>query len=399
MPEFLSAQYKFELADSGTFRNIGELDQARGRNLKLTHNKAGAAGFNIPMNDDLGFQIYPIKHMIKVKRKGSNGVWDTLWSGPVWTVDDDVPGNKINVTAVGWLQMLEKRILRADTNHFLIPDADIIFDFLNKANQNPITYDPYFPGGYAYDVIPGGPSPSLLTVGSKIGPTFQQRTINYTRGVQMLSEIARLCDVESGCDIWVDPSRWERPLHCYTRRMNDRTKVQFGYNTGAGNLSGFGRNFDPTTIVNFMFAAGAAIVTPAVADTRTFTNPTTNPPKLGENSQKSYGLFEETATLSDVTDPGVLSTYAGGEVLIRSVPRVTYSLSPFPWTQETDHIPEPFIDYTVGDKVYFSAKSDPNEQGQRRIDIRRQAVRIFEMNVNIDDNGNENLGQLGVSPA
>jgi hypothetical protein len=389
-------KWKFLLANSGDYSNVGELSGARSRQLQLTLNKSGSLSFTAPLNDPVASQIYPITHCIKAMRLGSDNVWRTIWSGPVWTIDEDISGERITVNAVGWLQMLEKRLIRSDLTYTNQTDADIILALLALANMNPIvigTPDTGILPGYSFSVMPGGPSPSLITAGTKTG-TFQNRTIAYQRGANILQEIQRLTEIESGCDIWIDPTTWQRSLNLYDRLMTDRTDVLFAYNWGPSNIQQFGRQFDPSSLVNFIYVAGAPVIPPAYADTKTFPDPTQNPPKLGENSQKTYGLWEEMSALSDVTKSNVLTSYAAGEILIRSSPRIIYTFTPFPFvTEAKGKIPEPFIDYKVGDKVYLSARY------ANRIWIDKQAVRIFGIQLSIDDNGNETLGAIQTSPS
>jgi len=109
-----SPQWKFILANSSDMSNIGELTQARGRQLQLALNRPGAASFTIPLDDELGNGIWPITHAVKAYRKGSDDLWQHVWSGMVWTIEEDISGNRLSVNVVGWLQWLEKRILRRD---------------------------------------------------------------------------------------------------------------------------------------------------------------------------------------------------------------------------------------------------------------------------------------------
>jgi hypothetical protein len=67
-----------------------------------------------------------------------------------------------------------------------------------------------------------------------------------------------------------------------------------------------------------------------------------------------------------------------------------FSFTPFPWTDGSS-VPEPFVDYRIGDRVRLVAKHDP------RIDVNTN-VRIFGINVGISEEDNEALGQLQVYP-
>jgi len=108
----------------------------------------------------------------------------------------------------------------------------------------------------------------------------------------------------------------------------------------------------------------------------------------------TYGLIEQSVSLSDAKTSQILATYAGAEVLLRSSPRVIYSMTPLPFTEQIGpgRVPEPFVDYTLGDKVYLTARF------KGRFSVNKQGIRIFGMTVTPDDNGNEVLGALQVSP-
>src|SRR6185436_10101730 len=129
--------------------NIGELTQARGRQLQLALNRPGAASFTIPLDDELGNGIWPITHAVKAYRKGSDDLWQHVWSGMVWTIEEDISGNRLSVNVVGWLQWLEKRILRRDKAYTgnnpatTAPwtDAEILYDILVDANTTTLTWD------------------------------------------------------------------------------------------------------------------------------------------------------------------------------------------------------------------------------------------------------------------
>ena len=484
-----SPQWKFILANSSDMSNIGELTQARGRSLQLALNRPGAASFRIPLNDDLGNGIWPITHAVKAYRLGSDNLWQHIWSGFVWTLDEDISGNNLNVNVVGWLSMLEKRILRRDKAYTgnnpatTAPwtDAEIIYDILADANTTPVAWDNNYviPKPWTNGVTPqpvpvwqGAISPAntaptltkvvgaqtaadtvieitggtggnfavgdwvrnqrtletvavtasaagALTVTRAVGTVIaaamndldqlytvykpanttatawrSHERLNYgiTKGASMLAEINRLTEIENGLDIEVDPGT--RVLNLWEKKIRTRTDAVFGFGFGPNNLSQFGRQLDPSTIVNYIYVGGRdSTVLPASADTKLFPNPSQNPPKLGENSQVTYGLIEETTALSDGKNTEILGTYAAGEIIVRSSPRIIYAMTPFPFTtQAKGQIPEPFVDYIIGDKVYLTAYS------KGRIDIRNQGIRIFGINVEIDDDGNEKIGQLQTSP-
>lgn len=386
---------------------IGELTQARSRSLQLVHNKPGSASFTTPIDDIVSSVLYPLTHGIKAYRQGSSGAWQLIWSGMVWTINEDVTGQQLQVDCVGWMQMLEKRLLRRVKQYTALnnagaawTDADIILDLMNDANATTITWDTNHPSNYIVPVRVGASpaTPTLITSDptSKIGsfPAAKNRIYTIAKGANIAQEIQRLVDIENGSDVWLNPGT--RKLFVYDKKMTDRPNTVFGYNWGPNNLKQLARSFDPSSLVNYLYVVGADIgVVPAYADTQgvTFPSPTTNPPLMGDDTQEVYGLWEETAALSDGRTTDILLAYAGSEVLLRSIPRQQYTLTPIPWTSErTGNVPEPFVDYDLGDKVYFSART------ARRVSIQKQGVRVFGINVGINDDGNEEIGQLQVSP-
>ena len=107
-------------------------------------------------------------------------------------------------------------------------------------------------------------------------------------------------------------------------------------------------------------------------------------------SQILYGPFEEVYALSDVTSQDILWSYAGAEVLLKKDPRQLHIITPGQWTEDNS-VPEPFVDYDIGDQVAFTAKSLP------RVSIAQQ-VRIFGISVSVDEEENEKLGQMQLYP-
>ena len=99
------------------------------------------------------------------------------------------------------------------------------------------------------------------------------------------------------------------------------------------------------------------------------------------------GIVEEVANLSDAKNSDILQYYAAGEVAVRSSPRKTYSITPFPYFTN-GRVPEPFVDYDIGDIVTLSAKWG------KRINIEGEPLRVFGMSFNIDEEGNERPGPL-----
>jgi hypothetical protein len=156
--------------------------------------------------------------------------------------------------------------------------------------------------------------------------------------------------------------------------MIDRTDTLFGYNKFPNNVSeDFSVTPDPSSICNYFRAIGQ--MSEGLAQ--------------DAPSQAEYGLFEETGSLSDVADANILVAYAGAEVAVRATPRITYNFTPF-IAGEFNQV-DPFEHYDIGDIVYLSYDNGLYEENQR-------AVRIFGFSVQVNENGNEKVTNVLLSP-
>lgn len=364
-----SPRWRFELITSATMGRLGEIDQARDRQLTLAYLKPGGASFTIPANYEMFSGVEPIKHGIIAYR---NDI--AKWSGMIWNIDEqlgDLTG-RIPVTVVGWPEILNHRVFRQDVSYPPLGVGSITGGGVVFADPSgtPGTQG-YFPGG-------------LLTIANAQRNTWiiegtnadkMNRVVTYANGESIGSAFNALVDVEAGFDWTLDPLSRVMDIRNWDAYPDYSSTAHFGYNRATYNVAQFGRQFDASTIVNRMTAMG----------------------KYGGGlaedipSQNNYQLFEEFVQLSDVVDPNVLLGFAGGEVVLRSSPRIIYSLQPFPYSPGGS-VPEPFVDYDLGGKILVSAYKAP------RLDLQNQAMRVFGMNFSITNEGNEKLGALAVTP-
>jgi hypothetical protein len=208
-----------------------------------------------------------------------------------------------------------------------------------------------------------------------MGPAPRNKTVQkYT---YVGATIEELQGIENGGDIVVNPLTREVTWHRKYRRVRD--DVVLGFQWGPRNVRAFGRNLESDSQVNYLVTSGAPGTTPQYAHDTT--------------QQSTIGLLEESVVLADVKDNNVLLAYSGGEILIRNNGLITYTVQPFPLPYDRpSNVPEAFLDFRVGDQVRLTAVHPP------RVGIRGQAVRIFGMSVDIDDNGVAALGPLQVAP-
>lgn len=252
--------WKFILATTSTSAAIGELANARARQLQITLNKPGSLSFSLHMEDTLATRIAPITTFIQAYR---NGV--LKWSGPVWTIEEDVPDNFMKVTAMGWLELLNHQIIMADVNYSAVDAGTIATNLLALANAQRATG---------------------ITAGSVTAT--QTRTRAYKAYQNIGQEIAALSSVEAGFDYEVTASK---VFNVYSQRMTDQTSIVFGYNFGPNNVASVNRTSDASTLLNKIIVLGK------------------NASILAEDnsSETTYGIFADSASLSEVTGTTVSS--------------------------------------------------------------------------------------------
>lgn len=361
--------WKFILAQTSDNVNIGELEVTN-KQLQLVLNRPGGLSFKIPMDQSLADEILAYRTYIKAYRNGSTGP-QLVWSGPVWNYQESAHENSMNVSAVGWFELLNKRSMFYEKIYTTQFGGTIALDVLAIANaqrDGALTGSPLNGTGTL--------RPTGIVVGTR--NDTQTRTITYQQWHNIGQIITELSDIENGYDFEITPDT--RTLNIYNSAFpgtlrRDRTQAQFGYQWGPNNLLSFSRSVDMSTLVNSQFATGR--YGHALSQNTT--------------SMDTYGMFTDVQNLQDVNNNTILQAFANGEVAIKSFPRVLYTLLPHPWGVMHTHVPEPFVDYRIGDHVYLSANTP-------RFSVSHQAVRVYGMNISIDDNGTERLTDLQVSP-
>lgn len=341
----MAGEWVFELGNSSDLSKIGELTQARNKQLTLTLNKAGAASFTLPLDDVLAASVQEVSTCLTVRRRFNNNVFNVVWSGYVSGISEQTP-NQMTVNCTGWLQSLEKKFIKFDTNFNLTDAGSIAQSILSKINA-------------------AESAPAYVFNG--ITETTVIRTRQYKAYEQVLKIIQDLSDIESGYDMVVDPVT--RKLNIYVKAMVDRLNLPFEYKY---NIQEISRSSDTSRLVNRIIVQGGAGTFVSQADDFL--------------SQAKYGVFEEYVTLSDVTDQLILAAYANAEIAIRSQPlRIyTFSLNKSPISSGN---PKLFIDYNIGDKIYLTARKG-------RIQEKNKPVRIFSLSVNINETGNEQVSNI-----
>jgi hypothetical protein len=336
----IDANWVFHLADRNG-NALGELSSARGKQLTLGLNRPGQCSFNLPMEDTLAQDVSVLDTQIKVYRDGV-----LRWSGPVWSITEELPASRMNVTAVGWFEILNRRFLSQDVSYATTDAGAIATALLADANAT---------------------SATGITIGSV--ETTQNRTRTYKKYQNIGQEINALSEIESGYDWYIDPLTKELDISAVRRTFQTDTVFVYG-----SSISSISRQILGETVANKIFAMGNSTVGSAQDST----------------SITRYGLLEAQESLSEVNSTTIIAAFANAEVVIRKDPRQIIDMVPFPWTP-TNSVPRLFEDYDIGDVVYVDV-----DYGT--LQLARQAVRVFGVTINIDENGNERISSVETSP-
>src|SRR3954447_21432531 len=359
---------------------IAELVYARNTSIEMVLNRPGACRFQIYLDDDRTQLITPVHTCILAVRDGI-----VRWSGPVWTVEHDIAGGHANVSAVGWLDLLEKRKIRDVVPRPKEDDRDRIEAIFAAMNAQVDTDGTLLPPPLWYVSHEGFER-------SEFGDNVQLPPKTYERGNPIGSLINELVEVEFGIDITVSPTTREMTSHrsllvpgsaLYGYGV-DRPNALFAYGLAPDNLSGITQQVDASTLANVINATGSAGAIRSTDD---------------PHSILIYGAFEEDFSMGDTgVSLETLQIGAAAEVFYRSNPRVTWQATPFPWTPG-GNVPRLFDDYNIGDVCRLAAKRSWVRVPARLDEGVVQPVRVFGATINLDDNGDERVTALQFAPS
>jgi hypothetical protein len=399
-------KWRFNLRQSKDLSLIGELTGASGKSLTLGHNTPGSANWDYSMSDELAKYIQPINTCISAERynwratlalnnAGTHGqVWDWIWSGFVLPLDEDWTNDRMKVSCVGWAQRLAMRQLKRDKVYTNVDDAQIYMDLLSEMNLSNFPDASNYPVPTVVGSNPssptwmywGGVKPNEGDGGVTAYRTRSPISLTKTKNQFVLPIFSELSGIEDGADWLVDPKT--RLLQVYRKHCtrHDGIKapaVVVAFRWGPNNLAQFSRNVAADQKANYVLVTGAPGVTAGYSDNKT--------------DQAVNGLIESLTQWTDAKDNSVLMAEAAAQIIMRKDGKITYGITPFTYAGDIGApptaVPEPFVDYNpVGDE--FMLKASHPVRG----DIPMGVVRSFGVTVTIDEENNEQLGQLQVAP-
>jgi Siphovirus ReqiPepy6 Gp37-like protein len=341
----MAIAWRFFLARSSdpTYR-ICELRDAKQRQLTLDMLRPGSFQATVPFDSETAKNVTPWRTCVVAERLGV-----PRWSGPITTVRGSFASKQVSITAAGWLDILNHRIVRVKRTFTDIDAGTIASSVVDDANAISAT---------GLDVT--------------YVQTTQPRSITYEIGTFVGQIIQSLAEIEDGYDFTVDPITKE--IRIYVQKSQTRPNTVFAIGAPPHNVSELAVHEDGTTLCNHFLVKGELNWAEA----------------NDAPSQSNYGVFDDFESIDTKAD-NVLLAYAGVETILRATPRITFEITPYPWSPD-GAVPGFGVDYDIGDVVYLTAQGG-------RYDITRQAQRIYGAALNIDEEGDERVGTLRTVPS
>jgi hypothetical protein len=367
--------WRWYLGRSSNLELLGELDGARSRKLNLALNNPEAASFSISVLDPVAALIEELSTCLVAYRNGVR-----MWTGPVWTVGDELPEGITEVSCIGWFELLNHRILKCGPNApATMPTTTATSMTYTETDQTAIMAELFLrtllDGSFLNPNIFLGSVPSTVANGGS-------RNITYQQGQNLGQAISTMANVENGFDFRLDPNTLlfnmyygdvapDIPGTTINGRGQDRPNTVFGYNWGPSNIKQFKRTGDASKVINDAYVLGQYGL-----------GAQQEPGSISE-----YGKFSSLTSLSDVVSDTILEAYAAAEVAVHSQPQKIYTFDMLPYRGVGD-VPQPFIDYDIGDMGRLGVN-----KGRVVIPAPGSAsalpVRIFAFELEISDEGVE----------
>lgn len=332
-------------------RNADITSQAHDLQLDLALNQAGSCSFNLPLSTEFTQYLDPIRDCVIVQKNKA-----VVWSGMIWSKEEDFTGAKISISAVGWYEILHKRYSTANTLTYTNKTSGFIIKALVDAtNAHADTW-----------------------INTTTGTDTQVRTVTVEKLSNIGDQIQQLTALENGCDVKVNPVT--RNLIVSGPTDFTVTNIAFGFNVGPANVVSANRTTTGDDMANEQYVQGANITAFAENSISKGTGP------FGEGQ-----TFQNVISVTEVVDPVLLGAIANAEVAVNGYPRVLIDFVPKGIDiNNTFNMPSIFEDYDIGDQVTISVKKDGST-------INGQAVRIFSASLAIDNNGTEKINSLSTT--
>jgi hypothetical protein len=354
--KLIHGDFRWVLANSSDLSRLGELTQGRSRTLTVGLNRPGSASVTLPLDYRLSDAAAVLETCLLVYYRDR-----IVWSGPVWTIEEAVPEDRVTLNAVGWFEILNHRYVRERLTWGASGTSPQKVD-AGQIAQELVTH------AAAGDLDIGAP----FYISNGTTESTQGRIATAEPLSVIGNQIQQFSNVESGYDWHIDPLT--RDFNIYRLKgQNLSDNIAFAYGTGVNNIQSFNRQIDGSQLTNKIYVTGKTGGINARDD----------------ESRLRFGTMESAESLSDESRVDTLNGYANAEIAYRKNPRQTFSLTPMAATGNA-RVPRLFVDYDVGDTIKFTARKG-------RIQVLDQRIRVFGASFTVDDQGIERVSNLQVT--
>lgn len=356
-------RWGFLLGRSADLSTLAPIAASTVRSMKLFLNNSGSFSATVPIDSDVAMKASELSTCIvaTVRIYDDDGVELSRrvpWSGPVFNIVDECPGDTTQISALGWLEELEHRFLDKQAAYPAWIGGDIGLDLLATANAKVDSTARL--------------QPTHLTPGSRTDTQVRTRTYQVGQGIG--AAIRELSEVENGYDFSVHPETRQLSFRAPTEFV-DRVGVRLGYRIEPFNVSSVTRASDASKTRNKISVQGSTGI--AVQDSPTAID--------------SVGvLMEDFISISDAPNLDILNAYAGSELAFSSLPEKIVTLVPNSPIPSGKSVPQIFRDFELGDRVYLSV-----DRG--RFQLRNQPCRVFGVTLSFDNEGNQSVDSFDIN--
>lgn len=362
---------------------IGEIVNASQRRLNFGLNKNPTLSFQLSLDNELAENLIEFDDHIVVayRLNPATGDWTCQFSGPIITKEqvagDDGQGSFAIAAAGPWWRM-GKRIANNAAG--------------DGKKQQPWTLGATMEAGSIASLlirnsneVDGNSWLRASVLDQQIGtPVIENFQVGSFRPIAtVVEELAGGDTVGGGFDWYIEPKiSFDNTglclgkFRCGPSVGRDLTEtVVFEYGTGRHNLN----EFKAKSSIEFLLNKADHLDTNDGAPTYSVT-------RQDAQSISQIGIWEETVTAPEITDPDLRRQLLDAHVSVRSNPRQLIEVTPA--RSDTGTAPIPLIDYRLGDTVgvraFYSerlwlANADGSPLG----------VRVYDINIELDDGGVE----------
>jgi hypothetical protein len=418
-----AVQWTWNLIDNSDMSQIAQID-AHDKKLVLQLNNQGTATCWMHLLDPVAEAVVELQTGLSLVRDDeevwSGGIWQANESSQAGGVGTQKGSDQLAITAFGWFNILGGSgqncrqvhtgaeflamlyVNGTDPSGGLTPgyqawmaqnngqayswQGGVVVDEATSLTYSASEYPQTSDALIIYDLLARAniDRDTWISQGQVFGSP-EQRNLTLQRFQNVGQEVTQLVNVEAGVDWTIDPVT--RAMNLYGPGASSSPLIPngFGQDRGRGCLFSYpgncvsaARTNDGTIAQNRIEAVGSYGV--GRADDLI--------------SQNENNLLEYQDSLSEVTDPNILTAYAQAEVAARSQPWQIVTFGPRgvgPGDESVSGVPRPFQDYVVGDVVYCAV-----DRGRMRIglDDAPQATRVFGFTVSVSDDGVETVTGL-----